>query len=329
MEIYIVLVLLLLVMSFFKSNKVLFLVSTFFLIFLAGYREVNVGSDTINYFYIFKGRIEGSDLEFLFVWLLTFVEQVGGDFNFLLLILAILCVLPVSYVVYKTSNNVFYSLFVYTSLFFYFNSFNITRQSIAVSFCFLGYYFLDKKKLKSFIIAIIIGFLFHRSAIIAFILYPLLLVNVSKKLMYLITVLSLILSTTGVFTSLLTILGFFGEKYLAYSSLLDIKEGGIVTRLLLNVFLLTIIFLVKKIDIWLISMFIGVIVLNVLSFSPELGRLSQIFLIGQVVLFANLRFYVEKSKYFFLTFVVSIYCLSVFTVLLLSNSGEIVPYKMF
>lgn len=327
MEIYIGIIIALLLLSAVRNNKIILFLALIFLIGLAGYRDLNVGSDTINYFYIFKGQIVGSDLEFLFEWLVKFVENIGEDFSFLLLLLSLLSVVPIGYVIYKYSHNYFFSLFVYTSLFFYFNSFNIVRQSIAVGFCLVAYYFLEQRKYKRYILVVLIGFLFHRSAILALLLYPLLMININKKIIYFTTVLSLLLSTTGVFTKIISVLGFFGDKYLAYSSLIGIKDGGILTRLLLNTFLIVLVYYSKKIDIWLLSMFVGIVVLNIFSFSPELGRLSQIYLISQVILFSNIDSNYDSNRLFFLKVAICVYCITVFSVLLNSNSGEIVPYR--
>src|SRR5690606_10312404 len=77
------------------------------------------------------------------------------------------CLFPIFYVVKKDSPNALLSIFFYYTLYFYFYSFNITRQMIAVSFILIAFYMLKKeKKLFSFI-TILFASLFHISALIA------------------------------------------------------------------------------------------------------------------------------------------------------------------
>lgn len=327
MELYIILVIAFLFLSIFKNNKYFLGIASIFLVFLAGYRDWSVGTDTDNYYNIFHGVIVGGDLEFLFSYISDLVYDIDKDFGHFLLIMSILTICPVFYVVCKKSSNYMFSIFVYISLFFYFNSFNIIRQSIAVSFCLLAFYFLELKKYRFFILSVFIGFLFHKAAILSLLVLPLIYFDLKRHWLIVISLSTYLLGLFGLFTKIVSLVGFFGDKYLAYTSLLAMREGGIFSRLLLNLFLVLIIYSAKKIDLWIVSFYLGVIVLNILSFSPELGRLSQIFLITQIILLPNFSSMTVLSNKVIPNAIIITYCLIVFTILLGSNSGEIVPYK--
>lgn len=75
-------------------------------------------------------------------------------------------------VIYKESVNPFLSVLVFTILTFFLFSLNGLRQVIAMSFTGLSYFSIKKRKPITFTLLVLIGSLFHVTALIFLIAYP-------------------------------------------------------------------------------------------------------------------------------------------------------------
>ena len=138
---------------------------------LSAYRDISVGTDTVNYqsfFYRLQaGIIQDFKVEPGWVFLNEMVLNLGGDFYSVLILSTIIVLAPIYFIAFKLSPNPMLSISLYHLLYFYLYSFNITRQTIALSLIILGTYALLKRKKLIFIFFIAIASLFHYSAIIA------------------------------------------------------------------------------------------------------------------------------------------------------------------
>ena len=158
----------------FRRNKILFFLSLIFVLLLFGFRYcgtdiktyesiiLRLGStpliDILNYQNIFDG-IGFQIISHCFY-------KIGG-FTLVNIVIGIFILFPVYIVLYRNRYkiNIFLFSFIYLITFFI-TSFNIMRQFVAVSFIFLGYDYLKNKCIIKYFICIIIGFLFHSTAII-------------------------------------------------------------------------------------------------------------------------------------------------------------------
>lgn len=148
----------------------------------------------------------------LFTYLISRLSSSHRAFFFFTYVLSL--VGPV-YLVGKYSKMPLFSFFLYFSLGFYTNTFNNVRQSIAISICFLAFHFLFKRNFYKYAGMVLLATMFHYSAIITLLLYPLVRnkITIKKIILYL---------TTGVGLYMLasvTILSFF-------INLLAFKYGG-------------------------------------------------------------------------------------------------------
>lgn len=126
------------------------------------------------------------------------------------------------YLIAKYSKMPLYSFFLYFALGFYTNTFNNVRQSIAISICFLGFRFLFQRKFYKYVGMAILATMFHYSAIITLLLYPLVgnKVTIKKIILYLTTGAGLyILASVTILSFFINLLAFkYGDMELAITS---------------------------------------------------------------------------------------------------------------
>ena len=141
------------------------------------FRGIYVGGDAQVYFakykLIYQNDIELTtyfsqyrDIGFALLQYLCLKLSDGNWFVFQF-VLAIFTYFPVIYTIYKHSEDILSSLLLYIFTMVFFSGFNGTKQAIAVSIIFYGYYegFL-KKKWIWFIISSLIAFSFHSTVIL-------------------------------------------------------------------------------------------------------------------------------------------------------------------
>lgn len=188
-------------------------------------RDYSIGTDTIEYVYIFNdlaafnsisdilyfSTIRGFEIGFcLLTYLLMFIFR---DPHILFFIYIFMMYSILTYVFLKTKLNMvllFGALFSYFIV--YYNAFNILRQSVAMSIIILATYFLTQGKTKRFVFLVLLSSIFfHYSSIICLgfyfiwkfkdILYRLWFVNITAVVLI-----------SG------TVLNYITEKYVRYST---------------------------------------------------------------------------------------------------------------
>lgn len=107
------------------------------------------------------------------------VGSIWQNEQFFLFVCAFVSLAPVFYVIYKRSNNTYMSIVILLGLPSFFIIYSGLRQAIAIGICFLALSFIQDKKLVKFLVAVIIAGLFHSSAFIFLIAYPLYYIKLS------------------------------------------------------------------------------------------------------------------------------------------------------
>lgn len=161
-----------------KSNEVInkkLYCSIIFIIMSAilGLRNISIGIDTITYYYSFNNIKYLSLNDSISVKfekgykILEFcIGRVFGDFQILLILIAILYVGVVSYYIYKYSVNPMLSYIFFIIFDFYTFAMSANRQTIAISLVMISLkYAMDRKSIK-FMILIILAASFHITALI-------------------------------------------------------------------------------------------------------------------------------------------------------------------
>lgn len=183
-----------------KKIVYLFLI-TIILGLLGGYRSSLVGCDTANYYDSFlrtSDNIEGifdnnQHIETGFAALCTLVKICGGNFTHFLLVCSFFIVGSFSVFVFRHSNNVLLSIFILLCFPYYYSSFDIIRHFFATSFLLLGFKYILKGNFLKYAIFILMGSVFHNSALVYLLLYPLLRLGWSRRLFLFITAATLFL----------------------------------------------------------------------------------------------------------------------------------------
>src|SRR5690606_27878018 len=101
-----------------------------------------------------------------YIALMYVATGISTDYWAVLLLTAIICVGTYMYVIFKVSENVALSVFIYVVLGAYLVFFNAARQGLAISICAISVIFLLQRKIWHYIIVIIIASFFHRTALI-------------------------------------------------------------------------------------------------------------------------------------------------------------------
>ena len=101
------------------------------------------------------------------------IGTICNDKQFFLGACAFFTILPIIYVIYKRSESPFQSVIIYMGLPVFLLTYSGLRQALAIGICFWSFLYIEKKKIVKFVILVILATLFHRSAIIYLVAYPL------------------------------------------------------------------------------------------------------------------------------------------------------------
>lgn len=158
-----------------KNSKRIFLVVSFIILAtISGFRTVDVGMDTEQYYRAYQ-RINSYNsiidafnerYEKGFVVLCYTLGKISSDPQVLIFVTSIFINFCVLRFIDKNSKNVVYSVFLYITLNFYFSYMNIMRQAISICFLLLSYQNLREKKYFLYFVDVIFAILFHSSAIL-------------------------------------------------------------------------------------------------------------------------------------------------------------------
>ncbi|MBO5357301.1 MAG: EpsG family protein [Clostridia bacterium] len=218
-----------------KQKATIFAFFGVFLILLM-LRSEDVGCDIITYLASFEkvGRMSFSDIFVRFeseqgYWLLNKVISVfTTNKQIFIAIMAILCLVPVARLYFKESENALLSISIFLILPNCEMVFSGLRQAIAIAIVAISYKYVKEKKLFKFILIILLAITFHKSAFVAFLLYPFYHINITKgKLFAFIpAIIGVLIFNKPIFEFLLQFLGEYGEMY-------EYEETGAYTMIIL------------------------------------------------------------------------------------------------
>lgn len=316
-----------------KEKQNLYLLISFIILFiLSAFRGENVGTDTINYkdlFNSFQLNIDWIRLSIEPGWL--FLNDViiflGGEYRHLIILSSFLTLASVFFVAKKYSLNPMLSILAYYLLYFYFYSFNISRQLLAVSIVLVAFLFLIKNRIFLFAILIFFASLFHSSALICLLL---ILVNKLSGDKYILSLLSFLSGIVGLFGyQLISKLAKFSD-YESY--VLTYEHGNLLGNSLFLViyqsFLIFILFTVKKVTLEVKIFCFYIIFMSITIRIPFADRLILYFAAFQILFFpyyllkqANFDKNSRSIAFFLILMFLYIIFFRVF------GAGEILPYN--
>lgn len=133
----------------------------------------NVGTDYGTYEQAFRAIAENNsirkyvDFEIGYIWINKVISFLGGNFSFLTFIMTLLTMYFIYMSLINEKDNIFigFSMFIYMFM-YYLTSFNLIRQSLAISIGLYALTCLNAKKKYKFIFYTLLASLFHKSALI-------------------------------------------------------------------------------------------------------------------------------------------------------------------
>ena len=196
---------------------------------ISGFRGISVGTDTRFYdevystFLLYHHNLIDvwSEAEPLYYSFFYFFKIWGLSFRWVLIVSSVLFLAPIAYILIKNDDKSVKSLLFLLLLGLYFFGFNGMRQAIAMSFTFAGCYYLEKKKIKIFIICLAIALGFHLSSIVALIFPLLRIVKFDKWLLITLLYVSYILPQIFDLLPLIFTVTILSDDFTNYAHYLD------------------------------------------------------------------------------------------------------------
>ena len=209
-----------------QKKHILFFLIVCFLTLLSGFRDFSIGNDTIAYVGIFNKlkEINSSVLsittryELGYLYLNKLVINLGLSVNYLFLCISIFVSYSLSIFIKKYTHYVFFALFLFVGLRYFFSSFNVLRQYIALSIFLIAITKFGITR-KNLIIASFFGAFFHYSSFILLLLPIIYKVNISRRIILLFSV-----STGILFLLFNTVFLFVVSQLNLYSQYLSSKS---------------------------------------------------------------------------------------------------------
>lgn len=202
MTIYIIfMIYILLIKNIEYKSRVLYLLLTLVPLFIIiGFRGYSVGIDTLSYC-VNYGNIaffnldnykrilfSGNRYEIGYVFLIKILYHISENPRILFIVTSLLLIIALGIFLYRYSPDISLSILLFISLGFFANSMNAMRQYIAWSLLLLAFVFLVERKPFLFTFFVIFASLFHLTALVFIILYPLLYLNFNFRYFLIFTI---------------------------------------------------------------------------------------------------------------------------------------------
>ncbi|ASA23809.1 EpsG family protein [Paenibacillus donghaensis] len=242
-----------------KAKEKILAIWTGTLLFIyAALRSVSVGTDIESYslsylqlkyisfeeIFMSNTIISRDPFFYFFLKLLTYINS---DPQFMLVVISALITICITIFIYKNSVNIILSCTLFVGLRYYSFTLSGLRQALAWGIIMLSYNYIKEKKPVNFILLIILAALFHKSALIFLLAYPLAsikkleIITISVPFVYLLNV----LTNNGVMQLVLKIP--FFKQYEDYGGyLLGNSNNSGSTLILIYVSIYVIAFIFRK-----------------------------------------------------------------------------------
>lgn len=213
----------------------------------------NVGTDFENYriwfFQYLNSPISFEDKDFGFCIMIKFLQLLTTNPQILFITSA--AIINILIMLFIKENTDFYDLgyFLFIALYFYYSSFNIMRQWIAIAIFLYSLKFAYNKQILKYFICVAISSVFHKTALLTIPVYFLFKMKTnSKNLTILIGVLSIVIwQFENIITVLGKVLNLNIEKYLLYfDDTSSVGSNGYAYVVMVLLLLCIILFTYKK-----------------------------------------------------------------------------------
>ena len=263
----------------------------FFLTLLIMLRHESIGADTVNYLSIFDhnarmswSSIGKSTAEIAFQIMNKLLALISTDHHFYIAATGFF----VSALIYPTYRRIAHdtalTIVLFCTMSTFVMMFSGIRQMLAVGLGFIAYEFTRKKKFVFFILTVVLAVLFHTSAFIIVLMYPLYHIKITKKWMFFVVpiLLAVLIFNKPIFSFLSSI----AERYTNYQG--SVTSTGAYTMIVLFAFF---------------AIFSYVIPDEKLLDSETIGLRNFLLLALVLQMFAPLNVWAMRMNYYFIIFI--------------------------
>ena len=318
------------------------LVTSFLSLFLVSALRLNVGTDYSSYERIYRRMENGwaSYYEYGFRYLSKLLIALGLNVQWLLAISAFITLLCVYIVAIRFSRNSALTIFLFSTMAFYFSSMNGVRQYIAIGISLMGFwlfvYLKNKYKIILPTFLAIMAVQFHRTSLIMIPIY-LFVVRRFNTVTY--AVLFVLFSTLILFRGQMTdIMLKIYPSFVNKPQYLNVISFSEILTLTAVLSLLSIIWMLKKgymsleniIDRVVLNLvYVSFVMHTVLIWVPLIQRLSIYVDIGYIVIIPYIISKIETRKYRIvaITLIAIAYLIYLWTSIVLHGSYDVLPYQ--
>ena len=236
-----------------KANRII--IDSFFVVFLLllFFRSEEVGIDLSVYKWHFTqypqqtwlelfSRILKGEIEAGYVVIVKVLSFFTNDFRWAIITCASVAVLPIWKMYREEGKLVFLTIVMFINIAPFSIYFSGLKQAMAMAFVAPCYQYCKQKNLRKFLLMVFIAFLFHRSALILLLLYPVYHLRLKKQvhMFYLLPILGVVyIFSKPIFQFLILFTGNYNSEYAA-----GIQVTGAYAVLLLLAVILVYCFLV-------------------------------------------------------------------------------------
>ncbi len=309
-------------------------------IFICGLRY-NVGTDFENYQqwfnYYLSNKISLKSEEIGFGILIKLIQLFTRNPQFLFLTVAAIINILIILFIRKHTKYFELGYFLFVALYFYYSTFNILRQWIAIAIFLYAIKYIYSRNIKKYLIFIFIACTFHKTAIIAIPIYFILNMKLNKKNIIIILLMILILyfGLDIILLRVSTIFNINTAKYLNYFNKDDTIGANGYAYSSITMIALIIISITKKqyllnnshgkedITMLILMLAFSIMGINSLIFS----RLQLYFLPYLTVIIPNMLKIITKSQRKFVYVIIVILGFTYMYRALTINGGNPLPYQ--
>ena len=303
------------------------------LIIISGIRY-GVGQD---YFYtyvpifrnVLSGKINGTWGEIGYIYLNKFVTLFTSDYSVIFLLTSIIFIYFTFKAIYEQSDNISFSIMLLVLMGYYFCFMNGIRQMLAASILIYSIKFIKEKKLKKFLIFVLMATMLHTSSLLFIPLYFISSLEINYKIIAVITFMFYALSNI-ISSLLLKIIGLTKYSWYLDSTYKAERTGFIMILINFMILVFALIFNKdKKNDIYIKIQWFAVLSMAFIGKIPVAHRLLWVFGLPGIILIPNIiSSRNSKRERFVLTLIISILYIVYFIYTVgIKNSNSVLPYR--
>lgn len=323
------------------KNNLLQWVVFVLMVCVLGLREY-VGVDFAYYVNWYVNGTRDDKMEFGYVFIMNIFRFLNLNYHFLFFFFSFFTCLFLFLGIKKYTVNQNFAFIIFLLLpVLYLVSFSSIRQSFSVSMCFYAFYYLIHKKYVIYVLLMLAGIAIHNTAIIPFLVFPLVLKFADRVNLPIIVVL---LFVSFLISKLHFIQNFYflfeNTRYSYYFSPARVPVNMYKLIVLNLVALFGLFHFEKMIDAYpnqkyiMLLYFFSVLFINLFSTLDEMTRIAYYFRIFEIIVISDLIFLYAKRKKTLLLMAFYLYYFSAYLYTLngdlkIENSSKLIPYKTF